>query len=519
MKRILLILLLLPVFTRAQIITTFAGNGIGGFTGDGVPATATALSSPYGVGIDSMGNIYIGDAGNNRIRRIDTFGIIHSVAGTGVAGYNGDGIFATTAQLNFPYGMSVNRAGTIVIADMSNHRIRSIQSEVGGIIITIGGTGVAGFSGDGGPAVAAQINNPQGIFWDVANNVYFGDHYNHRIRKIDASGIITTIAGNGTPGYSGDGGPATAAGLYYPSGITKDNLGNIYIADMYNQRIRKIDTSGIISTVAGTGTSGYSGDGGPATLANLRYPKDVYMNNLGELVISDPDNQRLRKISTSGIITTFAGTGSVGFSGDGGPATMANLNEPQGVFVDDYGSIYLGDCLNNRIRKITCIAPAVSPILGPGTDTVCIGSSLTLTNSTSGGVWSCSNTNAIVSSTGIVTGVATGWDTIRYAVTNTCTATNVVSPVYVKSCSTTLVPSVNGISMLRLKIYPNPASSELTIIATNKINKVSINNLLGQTMYTHEYNTDKVQVDVADLPPGIYLIRINGTEIRKFVKQ
>jgi hypothetical protein len=310
MKHALLILFFSPLLTQAQIISTFAGSGVGVYTGDGVPATSSGLYKPYGVGMDSLNNVFIGDAGNNRIRKVTPGGIISTVAGLGSAGYNGDGIPPTAAQLNFPYGMAVNAAGTIVIADMSNHRIRSIQTESGGYISTIGGTGVAGFSGDGGPAIAAQINTPQGIFWDHSLNVYFGDHYNHRVRRIDASGIITTVAGNGTIGFSGDGGPATAAQLYFPSGVTMDNVGNLYIADMYNNVIRKVNTAGIISTIAGTSAIGYSGDGGPATDAQLRLPKDVYVNSVGDIIISDSDNLRLRKIGPTGIITTIAGIGA-----------------------------------------------------------------------------------------------------------------------------------------------------------------------------------------------------------------
>ncbi len=516
MKRLFLILLLLPVFTKAQIITTIAGNGTGGFSSDGVPATVTELSSPYGVGTDSMGNLFIGDAGNNRIRKIDTAGIITTVAGTGVAGYNGDLILATTAQLNFPYGMAVSKAGIIVIADMSNHRIRSIKFESGGLITTIAGTGVAGFSGDSGLAINAQLNNPQGIFWDVHNNVYFGDHYNHRIRKIDGSGIITTIAGNGTPGFGGDGGPATAAELYYPSGVTMDSLGNIYIADMYNQRIRKIDIAGIITTVAGTGTAGYSGDGGLATLADIRYPKDVYIDRNGNIIITDPDNERLRMINSAGIITTIAGNGVQSYCCDGGLATLAELNEPQGVFVDKDNNIYTGDCLNNRIRKIICAAPVVAPITGP--DTVCIDSIATFSSTTAGGSWTSANSNANITTAGVVTAMAAGLDTIKYSVSNSCGSVEVSFPIYLKSCSTSHVTTNNWMPLHELKIYPDPANTEITITGP-MVSSISITNLIGQTIYTNHYNSEKVQIDISSLPTGVYFIKVNGTEVRKFIKQ
>lgn len=511
--------------SNAQVIHTIAGNGTAGYNGDGIAALSAELSSPYGVGTDSLGNLFIGDAGNNRIRKIDTAGIITTVAGTGTAGYNGDLILAVTAELNFPYGMAVSRAGIIVIADMNNHRIRSIKSESGGLITTIAGTGVAGFSGDSGLAVNAKINTPQGIFWDAANNVYFGDHNNHRIRKISASGIITTIAGNGTAGFGGDGGLATAAELYFPSGVTKDTLGNIYIADMFNNRIRKIDTAGIITTVAGTGTPGYSGDNGPAILANINYPKDVYIDHNGNIIITDPDNQRLRMINTAGIITTIAGNGVQSYCCDGGAATSAELDEPQGVFVDKYGSIYTGDCLNNRIRKITCADPVVGSITGP--DTVCIDSIVTFMDTTAGGSWRSSNGNATITSAGVVTGITTGLDTIKYLVNYSCTSVEVSLPVYIKSCSTTYA-GINSMSLHETRIYPNPATSQLTIQSTSvilsgvegqPINQLTITNPLGQIVYTNHYNSEKIQVDISTLSTGVYFLRINSTEVRKFIKE
>lgn len=228
--RLLISCLGVSLCTHAQTITTIAGTGFGGFTSDGIPATSSGVFRPYDVGMDSLGNIYVGDVGNNRIRKIDTFGIIHTIAGTGVAGYNGDAIPATTAHLNFPYGMAVNQMGHVVISDMDNNRIRLIQStESGGLIYTIAGTGVAGYSGDGGPASLAKVNNPQGVFWDAVGNVYFADAWNHRVRKISAAGTITTIAGNGTPTSFGD---VIQAGITI-LGLTNPLIGSIIgIADL-----------------------------------------------------------------------------------------------------------------------------------------------------------------------------------------------------------------------------------------------------------------------------------------------
>lgn len=518
MKKLILLLVALPLVSVAQTITTIAGTGTAGYTGDGVAATATGLYNPYDIGIDSVGNIFIGDALNQRIRKINTSGIISTVAGTGVAGYNGDGIIATTAKLNFPYGMAVNRAGTIVIADMSNQRIRSIQSETGGTISTIGGTGVLGYSGDGGAATAAKINNPQGIFWDPSNNVFFGDHDNNRLRKIDPAGTITTIAGNGTAGYSGDGGPATAASLYAPSSVAADATGNIYIADMFNHRIRRVDyVTGIITTVAGTGVLGYSGDGGPATAARIRYPKGVCVDRLGNILFTDTDNNLVRKINTTtGIITSIAGTGVAGFGGDGGPATLAKLNYPQGIYVDIYGNIYIGDCLNNRVRKIDCVPPVVAPI--SGVDTVCIGSSATLTCSTPGGIWSRSNTTASVgSATGVVTGSTMGMDTIIYTVTNSCISTAVSHPVYVKACGP--LPVNDQVTGTRPQIYPNPVTDAVTIVCPAKGAHILISDVSGKVVYNATADDINVHIGTSHFAKGVYFVKINGEAAGKFVKQ
>ncbi len=515
MKKVSIIAFLLAAFqSQGQIITTIAGTGAGAYTGDGIQATASALQSPYGVGMDSLGNIFIGDANNNRVRKINTSGIISTVAGTGVAGFNGDGLLATNTQLNFPYGMSVNRAGMIVIADRSNHRIRSIQTELGGVVTTIAGTGVAGFSGDGGLAIAAQINHPQGVFWDRFNNVFFCDDDNHRVRRIDGvTGIITTIAGTGTVSFSGDGGPATAATFNHPVGVTVDSADNMYIADYANHRIRKINPSGIISTICGNGSATFSGDGGPATAATVSYPKDIFADSRGNIIFTDAGNQRIRKINAAGIITTIAGNGSIGYSGDGGAATLAKLNWPQQIFVDTASNLYIGDCVNNRIRKVNCVPPTVSAIAG--LDTVCIGSTITLTNSTAGGYWRSTNAHATISGGGVVAGVTAGLETIKYVVDNSCTSVQVFHTVYVSTCTTTNVPELTSND---LKVYPNPVTQELTVSCTHPINNLTIANFVGQIVYEHNYNTPLVTVNVSDLPTGLYFIKINNSSVSKFMK-
>ncbi|OQW91485.1 MAG: hypothetical protein BWK78_04515 [Thiotrichaceae bacterium IS1] len=331
------------------IITTVAGDGTEGFGGDGGPATSARLNYPLGVAVDSMGNLYIADAENYRIRKVDAAGIISTVAGNGTEGFSGDGGVATDAQLNGPGDVSVDSRGNLYIADFYDNRIRKVDTS--GIITTVAGNGVAGFSGNNGPAIDAQLNNPSGVAVDSRGNLYIVEYFNSCVRKVDSIGIITTIAGNNVAGFSGDGGVATNAQLNNPYGIAIDSSGNLYITDSY--RIRKVDTAGIISTVAGNGTKGFSGDGGVATSAQLDTPADIAFDNSNNLYIADQDVHRIRKVDSAGIISTVAGNGTWGYSGDGGVATSAQLNSPDGVAVDSNGNLYISDTGNNRIRKVT----------------------------------------------------------------------------------------------------------------------------------------------------------------------
>ncbi|MGC9194890.1 MAG: hypothetical protein ACP5IL_05465, partial [Syntrophobacteraceae bacterium] len=337
------------------IISTMAGTGTKGYSGDSGVATSAQLNLPGGVGADMSGNIYIADSLNNRIRKVDaSTGIITTVAGNGTGGYSGDGGSALSAQLNNPAGVAVDLSGNLYIADTSNNRIREVSATTPRMIITVAGSGAPGYSGDGAAAVSAQLNSPLGVAVDTSGNLYIADSSNNCIREVNAtSGIISTVAGNGTAGYSGDGGAATSAQLSQPGGVTVDYLDNIYIADTANERIRKVDPSGDITTVAGTGTAGYSGDGGPATSAELNQPVSVAVDASQNIYVADTQNSRIRKVdATSGNVRTIAGNGTQGYAGDGGPAILAQLNLPQGVAVDIAGDIYMADTANYRIRGI-----------------------------------------------------------------------------------------------------------------------------------------------------------------------
>lgn len=303
------------------------------------------------------------DYSNQRIRIVSTSGIINTIAGNGTAGYSGDGGQATDAELHNPEGVAIDNAGNIYIADYANNRIRKVNTA--GIISTVAGNGTAGYSGDGAAATAAKINGPQGVAVDAVGNLYIADQTNNVIRMVNTTGTITTVAGNVTQGYSGDSGPATAATINQPYGVACDAVGNMYIADQGNSCVRKVNASGIISTIAGNATQGYSGDGGAATIAQLFYPRDVTVDAAGNLYIADLNNNVIRKVNTSGIITTIAGngfnagTGNGGYSGDGGNATAAKLNGSRGVVCDAFGNLFIADTYNNRLRMVTNAAAGV----------------------------------------------------------------------------------------------------------------------------------------------------------------
>ena len=339
-------------------ISTAAGKG--SYGGDGGPATSARLSAPYDVAVDAEGNLYIADTRNQRIRKVDADGNISTAAGTGTSGFSGDGGPATEAQLRSPRSVAVDGSGNLYIADQYTPRIRKIDAA--GNISTVAGTGENGGSGDGGPATEAQLGGLDDVAVDTAGNLYIAA--GGRIRKVDTAGVITTFAGGGPSGL-GDGGPATAAQLS-PSGVALDGAGNVYIADGRNRRIRRVDTGGNISTIAGTGTRGYSGDGGPATEAQLNYPSGVAVDAAGNVYIADftdLGNHSIRRVDTGGNIFTIAGTGRRGFSGDGGPATSAQLYDPYGVAADAAGNLYIADRGNHRIRRLT---PPPGPRISAG---------------------------------------------------------------------------------------------------------------------------------------------------------
>ena len=440
MKKLFLFLFFISFSANGQIITTFAGGGMGG---DGSPATAASFTNPHYIAFDRFGNLFISDFTGCRIRKIDTAGIIKTVVGPGTFSVIGDGGPATAAFVKYPEGITCDTFGNLFIADHQNYRIRKVDVFTG-IISTIAGTGISSLTGtgDGGPATAAEFYTPADVKFDKRGNLYVSDNSAHTIRRISPAGIITSFAGIGhSPGFSGDGGPASAAQLNHPAALAIDDTGNMYVADQQNKRVRKIDTFGIITTVAGSGVAVYSGDGIPAKMANVG-PICIWVFN-NNIYITD-SNERVRKVDATGIIHTIAGIGISGYSGDGGPATSAEMYGGGGGTTDKCGNVYFSDVDNLRIRKVTF-------------NTACDPSDC------------------------------------------------VLMPEYILLKSTS--------------VYPNPVTKELIISSAIKVCNIAISNVIGQTIYSNKYNSDKVQIDVSGLASGVYFVKVNGSEVRKFVKQ
>ena len=332
-----------------------------------VQATALSLAAPAQVAFDAAGNLYIADLNNNVIRKVSVAGIVTTVAGTGDQGFAGDGGTATGALLDSPAGVAVDGAGNVYIADTHNQRIRKVS---GGTITTIAGTGIGGFSGDGGSPTSATLSNPTALALDANGNLYIADTDNHRIRKISGT-TITTVAGSGEQLFSGDGAAATAAGLDSPNGVAVDAAGNLYIGDTHNQRVRVVSPSGTISTLAGSTNKAYAGDGGPATASSLARPRGLSVDAQGNIYVADSDNNRIRLIAKTGNISTVAGNGSQGFAGDGGPAANATLDTPRAPAVQSPGVFAFSDTNNQLVRAVGSdgaiqTITGVSPGIGGG---------------------------------------------------------------------------------------------------------------------------------------------------------
>ncbi len=351
---------------HAQTITTIAGNGTEGFSGDGFLAINAEFSEPSGVAVDKRGNIYIADDGNDVIHKIDINGIMTRFAGTGSYDYSGDGGPATAAHLQLYIaiiGITVDSIDNVYFAD--GNVVRKVDTF--GIISTVAGNGVDGYSGDGGPATAAKLFTPTGICFDRKGNLYIADEQKNVIRMVNHAGIISTMAGT-TIGFSGDGGPATNAQLKWPTGITTDELCNIFFSDFYNDRVREIDTLGIIHTVGGGSPTGDAYCMGcPATDAMLNAPIGIVTDHLGNVYVSDAGDAQIQKITPDGKLYTVVGNGTTGYLGDGGAATAAELNDPTMICFDNSGNLLIADRRNVRVRRVNfgTVSTPVQNLISP----------------------------------------------------------------------------------------------------------------------------------------------------------
>jgi len=336
-----LLVLCAPVRMQAQVITTVANIELGcGYSGDGSAAIYAKFDEPKGIAIDKFGSLYIADPANNRVRMIDAYGIVRTFAGNGKGGYSGDGGKATSAELNRPYYVAIDAEGNVYISDTYNCRVRKVNAS--GIISTVAGNGVLGSSGNNGPAIKAELTYPYGLCFDAAGNLYIADGL--WVKKVNTEGIISNVVGSGQTDYGGDGGPATSASCGSNVAVACDNKGNLYVADGRFNCIRKVDANGIITKFAGAKITNVndtaSGDGGQAIDARIFSPSDLKFDSYGNLFVVDEGDGRIRKIDSAGIITTLAGDGSAKHSGDGNPANKAGVFLPYGMVIDENENIY-----------------------------------------------------------------------------------------------------------------------------------------------------------------------------------
>jgi gliding motility-associated-like protein len=495
-----LILVLLTLTSHGQIITTIAGQGPPpyiAFSGDGGPAVNAHLGDMYhtSVAFDAAGNIYISQAGNNRIRKVDAAGIITTIAGTGTIGYSGDGGPALNATLYHPGSIIVDNAGNIILADQNSGVLRKIDAA--GIITTISAPYAGACSGEGVQLSQAVFSGVYGLSKDNAGNIYVSDQDCNTVRKISTSGIVTTVAGNGTLGFSGDGGPAISAQLNYPGQVAVDNTGNIYIPDADNNRIRKVNTSGVISTIGGNGIINSSGDGGPASSAEFAYPISICADNVGNIYVAESYGYVVRKIDAAGIVTDYAGNQTYGYSGDGGPANLAQVTEIENIDMDAAGNLYIVDYYNQVIRKVSnCLTATFS--LQPAPVHLCNTGNATFTVNTAnannlqwqvntGAAWVNLSDNGMYAGSATNTLAVTGADLTMNDNQFRCVADNSCGTIYSHPVTLTVV------SLAAASVSISTGSSTICSGANTSFQAVPANGGMSPT-----YQWQKNSIDVGN---------------------
>ncbi len=534
MRKILIIIIFFPVIAIAQTgyIITVAGTGTSGYSGDGGPATSAAVGSGLeGIVFDNVGNYYFTIGGTNeKIRKVTSGGIINTIAGTGTAGYNGDNIPATSAQLNAPTFIISDKNNNIYFSDVVNNRIRKINT-ITGIITTIAGNGTSGYSGDGGPATSCTLKNPSGICFDKIGNLLIADAGNYRIRQVDTNGIIHPYAGNGNNIFSIDGVLADTTSLTNLNGLCIDTVNNLYISE--GIEVFKINPSTkIIYKIAGNGIVGNAGDGGPATSASLGTIRSVAISQSGELFLSDKTGLSvIRKIDVAGIIHHVAGTGVGGFNGDGILADTAQLYQPRGITFDLCGNLYLADNGNYRIREVMQPVILTTPTITlSGITNTTVGTIVTVTATVTnaGSSYNIEWFNHSIQFTTTTVPYVTytkgaGTDTITAKVVSTATYGCYDSTTSAGHVITADPTGITRFSSTTITIYPNPANDVIHIDGVITNAHYSLSTIVGAILQQGFLSKGNNSLPIRSLPVGMYLLEINGNEgertITKIIKQ
>lgn len=470
------------------IISNYAGTGVRGYGGDGGPATAAQIEIPEGLTCDKAGNLYICDAENDLVREVDASGNMSTFAGQ--IGLFGSGYNNLDIEMQLPANMITDNAGNIYVADAANSRVLKLDMSTGSMSVAVG-SGIEGYSGDNGPAINAELNNPRSIALDKAGNMYVADEGNNVVRKVDASGTITTFAGNGTAGFA-DNNVAIHGELNEPMGVAADTTGNVYIADLENNRVRRVDANGALTTFAGTDMAGYGGDGGQASLASLHYPIDVATDAAGNVYITDNYNECIRKVDATGIITTIAGNGTAGFLNDGGIAIGAELKNPIGIRLDNAGNLYIADYGNDRVRLVTTDG-IINTVAGSGLGGFSGDGGPAIDARLSGptGMAIDNNGNLLFSDF---------YNNRIRKVSNPLAVPKVIAPGS------------------EISVYPNPTSDVINIVNAANCN-ATVFDMVGKEVIAQRISSAQQGISIGKLASGIYLLQLTSDNgVNKTIK-